>query len=272
MRIADFPLIKDIRDDYTKLRQEGISRDEAVAKLKNNYMLEIECGADDDRLLFWIGLADAQYLLKELSDETANQGISALNQIGQSDWQITPGDLVRRRERYSKAPMPERKEVKKAKIFRCGWRIGDTFAYQLLGKEAEQFGLESRYVLLRKVSEVKSWNDSIHPIVTVTMWDEMPLPTTAEAFVRLPFLKLDHGRTYTPAGMFIYRTEMLIENERSLNKLKLKYLGNFKDIPMPKDEYVIDYAGHMDKLALNRMNISCCLYWRNHQIYEDWIK
>lgn len=268
MRIKDFPVVNQIKNDYTKLRQDGINRDKAVAKLTSSYIREIDIGAEDDGLLFWIGLADAQYALKELSEECARQGITALKQIEQTDRKITPSDLCRRREWYAKAPMPERKQVNKPKRFRCDWKIGDTFAYQLLGTDAEEFGLENRYVLFRKVSEVKSGNGCIVPIVTVSMWDDMPLPTSSDEFVRVPFLKLNHWRAHSPAGLFIYRTEMLIDNKRSLDKLNLQFLGNFSDVTMPKDEFVIDYVGYMDKLALNRINISCCYYWRNHQIYE----
>lgn len=269
MRITDFPLIDEVKEEYVELRQNGIARDDAVASLKHSYRHEIDRGAEDDGILFWIGLADAQYMLKELSEEVARQGFIAIDQIGKTDWQITPGDLNRRRERYAKAPMPERKKVNKPKRYRCSWLMGDTFAYQLFGEEAEQFGLVGRYVLFRKVSEVEAWNGAIEPVVTVTMWDESPLPTTTEEFQRLPILKLANGRHEIPKDQFIYRTEMLIDNEKMLKQLNLQYLGNFQDVAMPKDEAVIEYEGFMKKLALNLIDKSCCYYWRNHYIYES---
>ena len=269
MRITDFPVLCEIKDEYTRLRREGASRDDTVARLKYSYRHEIGIGAEDERLLFWVGLADAQYALKELSEEVAQNGLLALNQIEQTGWQIAPGDLLRRRERYAKAPMPERKNISKAKRFRCSWEIGDTFAYQLIGEDAEKFGLLGRYVLFRKVSEAEESGGVVTPVVTVSMWDDGPLPRTSEEFMRLPILKLDNGRAHTPKNQFIYRTEMLIDNIRILKQLNLQYLGNFSDVGMPKDEAVIEYVGYMKKLAPNRIDISCCYYWRNHQIYDS---
>lgn len=267
MRITEFPIIGEIKAEYSKLRQDGVSRDDAVAKLKCNYRKEID--AEDDCFLFWIGLADAQYRFGELSEEIAKKALAALNKLETTGGQITPVDLMRRRKWYSYAPMPERKKVNQPKRFRCSWEIGDTFAYQLRGKDAEDFGLSGRYVLFRKVSEAEESGGIVTPIVTVSMWDDVPLPTTSEEFRRLPILKLDKGRANTPKDKFIYRTEMLINNEKMLKQLKLQYLGNFSDVVMPEDEVVITYVGFMKKLALNLIDISCCHYWRNHHIYES---
>jgi hypothetical protein len=269
MRITDFPVLTEIKNEYTRLRQEGASRDDTVAKLKFSYRHEMDSGAEDEGLLFWVGLADAQYALKELSEGDAQNAMLALNQIEQKDWQIAPGDLLRRRERYAKAPMPERKKISAPNRFRCNWEIGDTFAYQLLGNDAENFGLLGRYVLFRKVSEAEESGGVVMPVVTVSMWDDEPLPRTSAEFMRLPILKLDNGRAHTPKNQFIYRTEMLIDNIRILKQLNLQYLGNFSDVLMPKDEAVIEYVGYMKKLALNRIDISCCYYWCNHHIYES---
>ena len=268
MRISDFPIICEIKDEYNKMRQDGIFRDEAVEKLKDRYKNEISSGAASDGILFKVGLADAQYALREISAEVAEYGMEALKEIEQTDWHISPSEIIKRREWYSKAPMQERKKVKKAKRFRCSWKIGDTFAFQLLGKEAEEFGLSGRFVLFRKVSEAEEANGAVKPVVTVSMWDDAPLPSTAAEFQRLPILKLDNGRANTRKDQFIYRTEMLIENEKMLQDLNLQYLGNFYDVVMPKDEAVIEYVGYMKKLAINRIIINCCHYWRNHHIYE----
>lgn len=269
MRITDFPILREIKEEYITLRQEGFSRDYAVAKLKDSYNHEIGCGAEDDGVLFWIGLADAQYALKELSGAVAGHGLSALDAIKKAGWQIAPGDLARRRERYRKAPMPECCRVFAQKKFRCNWKIGDTYAYQLLGKDAEEFGLLGRYVLFRKVSEAEESGGVVTPVVTVSIWDDAPLPTTSQEFQRLPILKLDNGRAHTPKDKFIYRTEMLIDSEKMLKQLNLRYLGNFSDVAMPEDEAVITYVGFMKKLALNLIDVSCCHYWRNQHIYDS---
>ena len=269
MRISDFPIIGEIKDEYKKLRQDGNFRDKAVEKIRNSYANEISCGEESDGLLFKIGLADAQYAIRELSSEVAEEAMAALQEIAQTDWNITPGDIARRREWYAKAPMKERKKVNQVKRFHCNWKIGDTFAFRLLGNEAKEFGLFGRFILFRKVDEAVAPNGAVRPIVTVSMWDDGPLPRTSLEFQRLPILKLDNGRANTRKDQFIYRVEMLIENAGMLEALDLQYLGNFSDVVMPNDEAVIEYVGYMKKLALNRIVINCCQYWSNHHIYES---
>jgi hypothetical protein len=269
MRIKDLPLVEEIKQEYITLRIYGVGREDAVRELMLRYASELTLSPEDDGLVFWIGIADAQNALKELSKEVSEQGLYALQQIVQGEWNVAAIDLKRRTEWYGKAPRPEKKRIRAPKKFRCSWKIGDTFAYQLQGQDAEEFGLSGRYVLFRKVSEVTESNGAVVPIVTVTAWDDAPLPATSEEFMRLPILKLDNGRAHTPKDKFIYRTEMLIDSEKMLKQLNLQYLGNFPDVVMPEDEAVITYVGFMKKLALNLIDISCCHYCRNHDYYDN---
>lgn len=236
MRITYFEMLGDIKSEYAKLRQNRKSRDQAVQVLMMQYQNELTIGAEDDGLLFWVGLADAQYALKELSAEVAAQGLVALDQLETAIPEITPGDLQRRRKQYVCAPMPERTQVRKPKKFRCQWQIGDTFAYQMSGPEAEENGIAGDYVLLRKVDEMENVG-RIVPIVTLTHWKEAQLPTNAVEFQRVPILRLCHGRLDSPAAAYEYRTEILFTSEKQVKDLQLRYLGNFADVPMPANEY-----------------------------------
>ena len=128
MRITGFSILYDLKTEYPQLRREGCSREEAVNTLMERYNAELTTGAEDDGLLFWVGLADAQYQLKELSEEVAGKALDALAQIRKTDWDVCPGDLDRREKRYAEAPMPERK-VGKPRTFCCNWQIGDTYAW-----------------------------------------------------------------------------------------------------------------------------------------------
>lgn len=191
MRMMDFPVLEEIKDEYIQLRQTGNSREDAVRKLMGSYtdeLLDIE-----EAPLFWIGLADAQYFRKELSEDVAKKAMTALDNVGGFEWKICLGDLNRRRERYVKAPMPERNVGKPRPKFRCQWRIGDTFAYQLTGQEAKELGIHGKYMLLRKVSEVEFGDGSLYPIVTVSFLGDRTFPTSDEAFMDIPLLKLQES-------------------------------------------------------------------------------
>ena len=236
MRITYFEILSDLKKEYADLRQDGTSRNDAVQVLMERYSNELTTGAADDGLLFWVGLADAQYALKELSAEVAAQGLAALNRLETAIPEITPGDLQRRRNQYGCAPMPERAQVRKPRRFRCQWQIGDTFAYQMTGPEAEASGIAGDYVLLRKVDEVENVG-RIVPVVTLTHWKESQLPTNAVEFQRVPILRLSRGRLDSPASTYEYRTEILFTREKQVRDLQLQYLGNFADVPMPMNEY-----------------------------------
>ena len=267
MRITDFPMLFDIKKEYRNYREEGMGRSEAVNALMKDYHDELELGADDDGLLFWVALADAQYACRELSEEIAQKGLEAVEAISGTDWEITPGDLQRRRERYRTSQMPERASIKKPKRFRCRWQVGDTFAYKLSGPEVEACGIDGRYVLIRKVDEKEFLEGSTEPVVTFTLWDSEKLPENAQEFQRLPILKLENGRLGTPKTHFEYRALLIISSARKLNKLQnqLKYLGNFKDIPMPENELIIDYPGYMYLISPERIDIGCTYFWKKLQ-------
>ena len=259
----DLPMLSEIRDEYIQLRQKGNSRADATQALILSYANEITTGAEDDGVVFWIGLADAQYRRKELTADAAQKALAALDQIEQLDWNITPGDISRRRIRYAEAPMPERKVVK-TKKFRCTWKIGDTFAYKLSGPDTDACGLSGKYVLLRKVDELEFGDGRLLPIVTFTIWDEEPLPKTAEEFQKQPLLRLVSGRLGLPKTLNEYRGEMLFTRKSMLDALSLIYLGNFTDVSMPEDEAIIRDPGRVMLVLPNQLDKECYYFWKWH--------
>ena len=105
MRLTAMEHIGQIKQQYLTLRSEGVCRTEAVGRVIH----EFEAQSAQERLTFWIGLADAQYLRKELTLSVALQGLLALHRLDSYDIHFTPGDIERRRKHYTLAPMPERK-------------------------------------------------------------------------------------------------------------------------------------------------------------------
>lgn len=236
MRITYFEILGDLKRTYTQLRQNGQSREQAVQALIAQYHNELAVGTEDDGLLFWIGLADAQYALKELSEEVSVRGLAALEKLPTLIPEIAASDIHRRREHYACAPMPERAQVRKPRRFRCQWHIGDTFAYRLSGQDAETHGLTGTYILLRVVDMVES-DGRLIPIVTLCHWKKMELPTTANEFQQAPLLKLSNGRLGSPQHTYEYRIKILFTSQRQIQTLNLQYLGNFIDVPMPTNEF-----------------------------------
>lgn len=267
MRLSDFPMLNEIKEEYLNDRREGIPRDSVVVNLMTRYQSELMFGTADDNSLFWIGVADAQFSCKELSREVAVRGLLAIDVIEKTDWDISPKDFKCRRERYSMAPMPERKRFSNSRKFRCTWKLGDTFAYRLSGTEAQECGLEGVYVLIRKVDELEFGDGRLLPVVTFTMWQHDSLPTSAQEFQKEPVLKLANGRLLSSTDLFEYRAELIVTSAKKLAQLDLIYLGNFSPVPMPSNELIIRDPGMITMVALERLSWRCCVIWKKHNHY-----
>ena len=105
MRLTAMEHIGQVKKQYLALRSQGVCRREALGCV----IREFEAQSAEERLTFWIGLADAQYLRKELTISVALQGLLALHRLDSYGIRFTPGDIERRRKHYTLAPMPERK-------------------------------------------------------------------------------------------------------------------------------------------------------------------
>ena len=276
MRITGFSILYDLKTEYPQLRREGCSREEAVNTLMERYNAELTTGAEDDGLLFWVGLADAQYQLKELSEEVAGKALDALAQIRKTDWDVCPGDLDRREKRYAEAPMPERK-VGKPRTFCCNWQIGDTYAYQMKGPEAEQMGISGKYMLLRTVDN-ELFDKTVIPVVTVTFWETKPFPTTVEEFMSKPILILNRaGNSLFEVPGYVYKTYLNISCKRFLNILNLEFVGNFPDVPMPDDEVMQMQEDSQSPISImvptavythpSRIDMTLGLYWEFNDFF-----
>ena len=267
MRLTYFPVLREIRDEYIKLRQEGNSRDQATTMLLHSYAREIALGTADDGLLFWIGLADAQYYRKELSSAVAQKAINALDQITAVGWDITPGDIARRREHYAQAPMPERSVGKPRAKFRTRWRKGDVFAYPLSGSNAEKLGIAGQYALLRKVDDVEFGDGRLLPVVTISVCKKDEFPATSSDLQKIPMLKITSGRFGKPESKYEYRAEILFKSERQLNASALQYVGYFPDVSQPADEVILTHPGDIMMLLPENINDTLCIFWKLNFYY-----
>ena len=103
MRLTELKHLDEVKQAYMTLRSQGLCREQATSRVVCDFQIHEPL----ERLTFWIGLADAQYLRKELSTPVALQALLALHRLGDFQLDITPGDIERRRKHYSQAPMPE---------------------------------------------------------------------------------------------------------------------------------------------------------------------
>lgn len=265
MRMTYFPVLREIRDEYIKLRQEGNSRDQATTMLLHSYAREVALGTADDGLLFWIGLADAQYYRKELSSAVAKKAINALDQITAVGWDITPGDIARRREHYAQAPMPEKSFGKQSRKFRCAWSVGDIFYATLASDEAEKMGIKGGNILYQKIDEIENYDGRIIPIITMTYLTLVKEPFDFEEFRHTPPLRMANGRFGSDPTKFEYRAKLLIGNRRQLTSLQ--YVGNYPVKEPPVDEIVFQDNTNMMIVPIKCLEMYGCAFWKLNFYY-----
>lgn len=262
MRITDIPLYLEIKECYADYRKKGFRRDEVINKLLEDYHNEVTLGTDDDGIIFWIGIADAQYKLKELSLDVAQHAQSAILELESLDWEVPSCDLNRRKKHYATAPMPEKQSFRKTRKFQCAWKIGDVFAYPLSGADANAYGLSGQYALFRKVGENETQDGRVLPVCTLTIWTDEKLPKSENDFVLHPPLRLCCGRLGNPENLYEYRFEIQFTTKKQVSSLPFIYLGNFPNVAMPCDEVIVHNSGFTLMMNPNKVENRVCLYWK----------
>ena len=263
MRISEIPFIGEVHDDYIRLRRENLSREEATQKLRLLYKEEIKDGIEDDGPGFWIGLADGQFKCKELTQEIANCGLEALSYLHEMYPEICKRDIDLRKERYSRAPMPENQRIRPERVFVCPWEIGDTFAYQMNGPEAQKLGIAGKYAIFRVVGYDELLKKRFMPTFFVTWTDSIPV--SFDEYVALPLTGI--RRTHCHPDFYEYRTPMLVSSKKQMKQAEETFfvkIGNFKNAPMPNDEILYEGVSvwAYPVSSLKELDKDCCMLWK----------
>lgn len=268
MRITDFALINDIKNEYREHREDGLGRESAVEALIFSYQNMLSYGEKDDAILFWIALADAQYSCRELSQIVAARGKESLERLHETNWKIADIDILRRKEHYAAAPMSEQKTIKRAKKYRCCWNVGDTFAYQLSAPEWEPVGLSGAYILLRKVADTEA-DGYLFPVVSLSVWQKKPFPTTLAEFQQATLLRLARGRNGAPLSKYEYRAQIIFTRGTQLSGIPLEYIGRFENYPMPEDEVVFLESGEACMISPSKLEHEIFMFWKVDQYFRQ---
>lgn len=256
----------DIKDEYIELLKKGKTTEEAFKELINNNADYLE---DEDAVPMLLALADTQWKYGRLNDMVKSDALNIINSgAGLVAWKYDKKLLKRRTEILEKlkekleSPQPEEKKVSVRKFFDCGWKKNDVFAYQLKSEYAKKYGLYDRWLILI-VDDLKVWEDHyVMPIVRAKITNNDEIPKTEDEINRLEYILI---RYENYEGMFIFpkiRSKKQIEYNKTmrdkileLGKLPiyrftidnsskriipktLKYLGNYKKIRLPENEYI----------------------------------
>lgn len=267
--IYENDLAQDVKTEYDEMLLSGFSDKDAYANLKAAFSEEPE--DEEDSVLFWLALADIQWNYGRLETEVKEAALEIIdNGADLEEWNRDNNPLAAEREKVLlelkdklMQPQPKRKRLKKEKQFRCSWKTGDVFAYQMHSEKSKELGFYEGYLLLQKVDESVWYPNHTIPIIRIKLCVNRELPKSTEDFNKLPYVQTTFTRyeerffpidcsryeediaeksklSYpTDEYGFLpqYRMSMITTSERNIPK-SLVFLGNFSDAEPPANEFV----------------------------------
>ena len=199
-------LALDIRREYSVLLSVGKSGEEAE-KMLIDYYSSLLNGNDPDEDVFWFVLALCEWKKGRLSSNVKEKALSALENGRDLNRWNTPGNeknYEKRKKVLKKlredilSPQPPMKNIKKATVHHCPWKVGSLLAYRIVSHKDYLCGRPCymKYVLLRvvridrrpisKLFDTGYYNESM--MVGLYNWigNEIPDPEIAHSLQYIP--------------------------------------------------------------------------------------
>lgn len=258
----------DVRDRFDDL-QKGKTVREITNELIGEYANELDdiyCAPT-----FWFALADTQWNLGKLLPEVKEQALAWIKKGGDlSVWQeenqalaITREKVLRELSQKLNSPLPPEKKISQHRIYKCEWKIGDVYAYQLESELAKEKGLFGRYFLIQKVDEGIWHPGHIVPIVYVKITKDEKLPACTMDIDQLEFVQtwftkyedrflpidgIRPNEDIAEKSKIKYEVDnfgflpqfrvVLLNTSKKIIPTKLVFIGNYHNIALPKGEFI----------------------------------
>lgn len=259
----------DVKDEFEELYNAGKNAQDITDKLMEDYGSIM--GDIDEEPLFWLALADTQWNMGVLTPLVKEKALYWIDKDGDmfNCQTIDMSAKTKRKKVLDElqtkllSPQPPVKKPAKRRIYKCQWKFGDVFAYQLESDLAKERGLYGRYFLIQKVDEGVWHPGHIVPIVYVKITRDTNLPSNVEEYNQLEyvqtwftkyedrFLPIDIKRPQEDIAEkskinyqvdeygFLpqYRVKLLNTSKRVI-PTNLIYIGNFTNTVHPPKEFV----------------------------------
>ena len=228
-----FPLIDDIEHTYKRMRRTGVSRDDAINNILDTYSNELN--DRDDSFAIWLGLASVLGLKKELRKDIMIKATDALSHLEifflREYPEITIDFKTIESKICDKSMLGNEARYPQKKVYRPGWKKGDTFEYLLSGEYAAKAGLNGWSVLLRKIGEEMDIEGNENQIMYMTVCPSSHLPHSDEELVQyglIPWFIFDDGYA------FLYK--LLTTSKKRTEGYALRKIGCFPKCGGPKEK------------------------------------
>ena len=177
--VYDSDTARIVKDDFEELHRQKIPIAEITDLLEKQYNPNLSPQEMDED--FWLPLACVQWDWGVLLPEVKDRALTILQH--KEDTMFWDA----RKRLYEPTPAP--KKIRKRKSYRCRWNSGDVFAWKLQSEQAVQLGLTGRYLLLQKVDICYWYPSHFIPICYAKLTNDHRIPTTAEEFDVLEYIK-----------------------------------------------------------------------------------
>ena len=256
----------DIKDEYKDNLRRGKTNEEAMQEIIDKYQELLE--DEEDRGVFWLALADTQWNLGRLDEQVKKQALEIIELgIDLKRWESNEKLYNKRKEILEKlkekllSPQPEEKRMPKYRTYKCEWKNGDVFAYQLKSEYAKEQGLENRYLIIQKIDEIDWYPCSTIPLVRVKITEGKTIPKTEKEIDELGYIQTDYclyerrfwgqdasrpleeqikGKSFNTDeyGLLPEYMASIIITSKNMTKGKLTYLGNYTNVTPPQNEFI----------------------------------
>lgn len=256
----------DVKDEYKDNLRRGKTNEEAMQEIIDKYQELLE--DEEDRGVFWLALADTQWNLGRLDEQVKEHALEVI-ELGTDlkRWESNEKLYNKRKEILEKlkekllSPQPEEKRMPKYRTYKCEWKNGDVFAYQLKSEYAKEQGLEGRYLIIQKIDEIDWYPCSTIPLVRVKITEGKTIPKTEKEIDELEYIQTgftSYERRFAGfsalrplkdqiKGMSFNTDEYgllpeymasIVITSKNMTKGKLTYLGNYTNITPSQNEFI----------------------------------
>lgn len=213
---------------YEDCRRAGMTRDEALSKIKIEYAQEL---LDvDERVDVLSGITVALCNNKELTCEFAKEireEMNRCNSLGLSREYFKDLEQLLNDNSFYGAEAT----IKKRKIYRPDWKVGDVFYRIITYSKAKDFGISGWYMLVCKLGHsLDDFGRSIQ-LVVVALCPPEKLPQSVDELKSLGFIRLMNRQ---PFG-YEYVAQIRFKSKKDEDGYGLIKLANFGDIELPED-------------------------------------
>lgn len=268
----DYDVYSEIEDTYLKLREQYsvLDSEERTTAGFADYMED-----EDDGPIARIAIAKVQIRRKELTKNTAEKAIEALEYVreGNGHFQISRQEIdkllvqLKNSSNYigieKSTQIP--KTLQKRRKFQLDWKYGDVYAFPFSGDAMETSALAGKYCLLRVVGHTdKTYRNGerIFPICYLSIWDEVDLPKNSQEIQNAGLLQMMSRTTYSIHNPEIYEAMIAkkASNEEMYKAGALKIVSHSEktkyrtiiDIPSKKalQKFGVVFVGNYPELGI----------------------